>query len=50
MDNSQVEETIKVIRPTNNNHIWNTEAYDVIETTDVDGARLVILRSKVNET
>lgn len=42
-----VEETIKVIRPTNKNKIFNEEDYDVIQTYDRDQVKLVILREKI---
>lgn len=41
-----VLEIIKVLRPTNKNHIFNETDYDIVVTTDSDGAKLVILRNK----
>lgn len=42
-----VEETIKIIRPTNKNHIFNEVDYNIITTSDNDGNKLVILREKI---
>lgn len=39
-------ETVKIMRPTNRNHVFNTEDYLIIQTIDNDGGKLVILRSK----
>lgn len=44
--NSFVKETIQIIRPTNLNKIWNENDYSVIETTDKEGNKLVILQEK----
>ncbi len=46
MEETFILETIKVMRPTNKNHVFNTQDYDVIETSDSDGGKLVILREK----
>ena len=45
-EKSYVEETIRVMRPTNRNRIFNEADYDVITTTDTTGEKLVILREK----
>jgi hypothetical protein len=41
-----LEETIKVMRPTQKNQIFNEVDWDVIITKDADGSKLVILRPK----
>ncbi len=46
MDKTYLEETIKILRPTNKNRVFNEQEYDVLETTDKNGDKLVILREK----
>ena len=38
-----IEETIRIIRPTSSNKIFNEVHYDKIETYDKDGVKLVLL-------
>ena len=47
-DNNLVEDLIRVIRPLRSNHIFNEAKYDKVETTDVDGIKLIVLREKKN--
>lgn len=45
-DKAYVEETIRVIRPTTSNHIFNEERYEKLESYDADGMKTVLLREK----
>lgn len=47
MEKTYIEETIKIIRPTNKNHVFNEQDYDIVETSDKDGLKLVILRERL---
>lgn len=48
-NNTFILETIKVMRPTTSNKIFNAEAYTVIETNDENGEKLVLLQEKENK-
>ena len=49
-ERTYIEETVKIIRPTSSNQIFNEERYDkVVDTYDVEGIRTVLLREKNGE-
>ena len=48
-EQSFILETIKVMRPTSMNKIFNETDYDIITTSDENGEKLVILKVKQEE-
>lgn len=47
-EESYIKEHIIVIRPTTNNQIFNEEDWEVIQTYNKIGEKIVLLREKLN--